>query len=867
MEVRENLIKLCEKIGDGHYKITPDCAEYKVFEKWITDEQIALLMAIKGAMKPNFLGGIARRAGLPKDKARTMLRELTEIGLLVQVVVPKLGLEIYLQPLYTPGVFEFLLLNEPFCRAHPEIAYAFEQHATDSQTEHAMNTPMGAGIMRVIPVEAAIPAEAQQIDNEKVSYYIEKNADHLCALPCQCRRVRKLMNEGAGDLDESFCLFMGHCADMFIRLGRGKKLTKEEAYEMMRHVEEVGCVHQITTLESGNTFAICNCQPESCLALGVTQYYNTPAFSQSNYVAEIDKDKCVACGQCTDKCANNAIQMGQKLCTKTPVEYKHMDLPDDLDWPEERWNPNHRSNRQYVAESGTAPCKTACPAHIAVQGYIKLAAQGKYLDALELIKKENPFPAVCGRICNRRCEDECTRGSIDKAVAIDEVKKFIADRELDRATRFVPKKLHHFDKKIAVIGAGPAGLSCAYFLACDDYKVTVFDKNAEPGGMLRYGIPAFRLERDVIDAEIDVLRELGVEFKCGVEVGKDITIEQLRAEGYEAFYLGIGAQRSAKLGLPGVELDGVYGGIDFLRRVNDGEALKLGKKVVVIGGGNVAMDVARTAVRLGADTTVVYRRKQKDMPADPAEVAEAMEEGVKFVFEHKPVEIKATAKGKVSELVCDKGTVKCDTVIAAIGQTADWGSLDVGSLEKNAKGYAVADGMTYQTAQPDIFVGGDIYTGPKFAIDAIAAGKQGAISIHRYVQEGQSLTIGRDRLEYRSLDKDNLDFDGIKADYDSTPRQVPHTVDVAEFKDNRRTFTAEQLKKETARCLGCGASVVDPNKCLGCGVCTTRCKFDAIHLRKRTNVESIEYPTRKKVLPEFIAERQQKIQIRKLRQE
>ena len=867
MEVRENLIKLCEKIGDGHYKITPDCAEYKVFEKWITDEQIALLMAIKGAMKPNFLGGIARRAGLPKDKARTMLQELTEIGLLVQVVVPKLGLEIYLQPLYTPGVFEFLLLNEPFCRAHPEIAYAFEQHATDSQTEHAMNTPMGAGIMRVIPVEAAIPAEAQQIDNEKVSYYIEKNADHLCALPCQCRRVRKLMNEGAGDLDESFCLFMGHCADMFIRLGRGKKLTKEEAYEMMRHVEEVGCVHQITTLESGNTFAICNCQPESCLALGVTQYYNTPAFSQSNYVAEIDKDKCVACGQCTDKCANNAIQMGQKLCTKTPVEYKHMDLPDDLDWPEERWNPNHRSNRQYVAESGTAPCKTACPAHIAVQGYIKLAAQGKYLDALELIKKENPFPAVCGRICNRRCEDECTRGSIDKAVAIDEVKKFIADRELDRATRFVPKKLHHFDKKIAVIGAGPAGLSCAYFLACDDYKVTVFDKNAEPGGMLRYGIPAFRLERDVIDAEIDVLRELGVEFKCGVEVGKDITIEQLRAEGYEAFYLGIGAQRSAKLGLPGEELDGVYGGIDFLRRVNDGEALKLGKKVVVIGGGNVAMDVARTAVRLGADTTVVYRRKQKDMPADPAEVAEAMEEGVKFVFEHKPVEIKATAKGKVSELVCDKGTVKCDTVIAAIGQTADWGSLDVGSLEKNAKGYAVADGMTYQTAQPDIFVGGDIYTGPKFAIDAIAAGKQGAISIHRYVQEGQSLTIGRDRLEYRSLDKDNLDFDGIKADYDSTPRQVPHTVDVAEFKDNRRTFTAEQLKKETARCLGCGASVVDPNKCLGCGVCTTRCKFDAIHLRKRTNVESIEYPTRKKVLPEFIAERQQKIQIRKLRQE
>lgn len=864
MEIRENLIKLCEKIGDGHYKITPDCAEYKVFEQWMTDEQITLLLAIKGAMKPNFVGGIARRAGMDKEKARQMLHELTEIGLLVQVLVPKIGLEIYLQPLYTPGVFEFLLLNEPFCRAHPEIAYAFEQHATDSQTEHAMNTPMGAGIMRVIPVENAIPAEAQQIDKERVSYYIEKNADHLCALPCQCRRVRKLMGEGAGDMDESFCLFMGHCADMFINLGRGKKLTKEEAYEMMRHVEEIGCVHQITTLEDGNTFAICNCQPESCLALGVTQYFNTPAFTQSNYVAEIDREKCVACGQCVDKCANNAIKLGQKLCAKEPIVYEQQELPDDLDWPEEKWNPGYRSGRKHVADSGTAPCKTACPAHIAVQGYIKLAAQGKYLDALELIKKENPFPAVCGRICNRRCEDECTRGSIDNAVAVDEVKRFIADKELDRATRFVPKKLHHFDKKIAVIGAGPAGLSCAYFLACDDYKVTVFDKNAQPGGMLRYGIPAFRLEREVLDAEIEVLRELGVEFKCGVEIGKDITLDQLRKDGYEAFYLGIGAQKSAKLGIPGEDTDGVYGGIDFLRMVNEGEKLKLGKKVVVIGGGNVAMDVARTAVRLGADTTVVYRRKEENMPADPAEVAEAKEEGIKFLFEHKPLEIKAV-KGKVSELVCDAGAVRCNTVIAAIGQTADWGALDIGEFKTNAKGYAEADGVTYQTAQPDIFVGGDIYTGPRFAIDAIAAGKQGAISIHRYVQEGQSLTIGRDRLEYKALDKNNLDLDEIKADYDSTPRQNPGRIDVAEFRDNRQTFTEEQLKKETARCLGCGVSVIDPNKCLGCGVCTTRCKFDAIHLKKRTNVDSIAYETRKKVLPEFIAERQRKIEIRKLR--
>jgi len=864
MEVRENLVKLCQKINDGYYPITPDCAEYRVFEKWMTDEQIALLMAIKGTMKINFLANIAKRAGMDKEKARTMMHELTEIGLLVQVIVPKVNIELYLQPLYTPGVFEFLLLNEKFCRAHPEIAYAFQQHATDSQIEHAPNTPMGGGIMRVIPVESAIPAGAQQIDNEKVSTYIEKNADHLCALPCQCRRVRKLMNEGSGDMDESFCLFMGHCADMFIRLGRGKKLTKEEAYELIRHVEEIGCIHQITTLEDGNTFAICNCQPESCLALGVTQYFNVPAFSQSNYVAEIDSEKCVACGQCVDRCGNNAIQMGTKLCAKEPYAPTLQELPDEVEWTEEKWNTDYRNGRKHVADCGTAPCKTACPAHIAVKGYIKLASEGRYLEALELIKKENPFPAVCGRICNRRCEDECSRNGIDAAVAVDEIKKFIADKELDKASRFVPKKLHDFsDKKIAVIGAGPAGLTCAYFLAADNYKVTVFDKNAAAGGMLRYGIPSFRLEKGILDAEIEVLKELGVEFKFGVEVGRDITLEQLRSDGYEAFYLGIGAQKSAALGIEGEKLKGVFGGVDFLRDVNAGKKVKLGNRVAVIGGGNVAMDVARAAIRLGAETTVVYRRKEEDMRADREEIAEAKSEGVKFVFEHKPLEIKGE-DGKVCALVCDAGTVECDAVIEAVGQAIDWGKLDVGALECGEKGTALADGFTYQTAQPDIFVGGDVYTGPKFAIDAIAAGKQGAISIHRYVQEGQSLTLGRDRLEFKALDKGNIDYDEVRKSCSDAPRQVPARVDVAAFKDARAAFTEEQLKKEAERCLGCGASIVDPNKCIGCGICTTRCKFDAIHLRKRTNVSSIPYEERVTVFPKHIAERKEKIAIKKL---
>ena len=867
MAVRQNLIQLCEKINGGHYKITPECAEYKLFEQWITDEQIAVMLAMTD-MKPALVPLIARKAKMPVKRTREILREITDIGLVVQVVVPKVGLEIYLLPPYTPGIFEFLLINEKFCLAHPEIAYAFHGHATTSQIEHAPNTPMGAGIMRVIPVESAIPAEAQQIDNERVSKYIEDNDGHLSVTPCQCRRVRRMMGEGSGDLDEGLCIFMGHVADMFNRTGKGKPVSVAEAKALVQKCDERGCVHQITTLHQGETFAICNCQPESCLALGVSQYYNTPDTSRSNYVAEIDQEKCVACGQCTDHCANNAIQMGQKLCAITPIEHKHMELPDDIEWTPEHWNPEHRTNREYISPEGTAPCKTACPAHIAVQGYIKLAAQGRYLDALELIKKENPFPAVCGRVCNRKCEDECTRAQIDQAVAIDEVKKFIADRELDRDTRFVPKKLYDYsDKKIAVIGAGPAGLSCAYYLAADNYKVTVFEKNDQPGGMLRYGIPSFRLEKPILDAEIDVLKELGVIFRCGVEVGKDVTIQQLREQGYDAFYLAVGAQKSASLGIPGEELQGVWGGIDFLREVNAGAKPAVGKKVVVVGGGNVAMDVARTAVRFGANVTVAYRRKESDMPADPAEVAEAKEEGVQFLFEHKPVEIEGK-NGKVTALVCEGDKkIKCDTIIAAIGQQIVLDGLDLGELKIGEKGRVQADGFTYQTAQKDIFVGGDAFTGPKFAIDAIAQGKQGAISIHRYVHEGQSLTIGRDRLTYHAFDKANVNFDTVKRDCEKTSRQFPDQdkAKASTFRDDRKTFTEDQLRKETARCLGCGASFVDPNKCLGCGVCTTRCKFDAIHLRKRTNVESIEYFDRPKVLPAFIEERQRKIAIRKMR--
>lgn len=885
-KVRENLIELCKKINDGHYDITPDCAEYKAFEKWITDDQIQVLMAFENG-KPNSVGKVAKRCGFSKKKTESIINRLMDIGCLIQGVIPGIKVPLYILPLYTPGFFEFSMLNEEFVIAHPEIAYAFHDHATKSQEPHAMNTPMGAGVMRVIPVESAIPAGTKNIDKESVSYYLKKHKNHICASPCQCRRVRKMMNEGSGDLDEPFCIFLGPIADMFLRYGRGTPLTLEEAEAAIEKFEKIGCVHQITTLQDGDTAAICNCQTESCLALGMDQYFNTPNISKSNYVAEIDPEKCVACGECTTHCANAAIVMGQKLCSKTPIEFPSQELPDDLEWGEDRWSPNYRYEYNFVADHGTSPCKAECPAHISVQGYIKLAAQGKYKDALELIKHENPFPAVCGRICNRRCEEACTRGDIDDPVAIDEIKKFIADQELDQANRYVPEVLHDYEGTVAVIGAGPAGLSCAYYLAAEGHKVTVFEKNQKLGGMMTYGIPSFRLEKDIVNAEIDVLRQLGVTFKTGVEVGKDVTIDELRKQGFDGFYVAIGAQGGRMIPIDGIDAKGVEAGVKFLKDVNEGITTSLDGDVVVIGGGNVALDVARTAKRLSKGTITMLCLEGKDeMPGDPLEVQEAIEEDVKVMNGWGPEKI-ISDNGKVTAIVFKKCvsvfdetgkfnptfneeetiTIDCSNVLLSVGQTIEWGNLLEGTnVELNKNGTAKADSYTYQTNELDIFVGGDVYTGPKFAIDAIAAGKEGAISLHRYVSAGQSLTAGRDHRNFKMIDKENVDFDQVKSSFDNTARVVigkkNHDLN---FKDNRKTITVEEIKKEANRCLKCGASHVDPNRCLGCGLCTTFCKFDAVHLRKRTDEPSIAYPKRAEILPKFYEERQEKIRLRKLK--
>ena len=857
-QLRPKIVKLAKIIGGASgmlVKIDENAPEYYCMENIVSDDEADIAIAA-GLRKERTAGWLAAKVGKTVAEIQPSLDNLVYYGVFRRVYSEELGEDTYFMQIFAPGILEMMVNNQPLMAAHPEVGRAFEEYTRLRMQAMGPILPDGYGLMRVIPVESAIEGLPGVTDDERLSYYLNKY-DTFSVSPCSCRASRTLLGDGCGHLAEDMCVQMGKGAEHYIRSGRARQISREEAYEIVKRAEENGLMHDIPNIEgSGETSAICNCCACACFGLRAGMMFGARDAIRSNFVAEVDEAKCVACAQCVEVCPGNALKLGQKLCaTNDTSAPKYTKITETFNFAK-AVNENYRENREDVLPSGTAPCKAACPAHIPVQGYLKLAAQGRYTEALELIKTENPFPAVCGRICNKRCEAECTRGNVDEAVAIDEVKRFIADHDMHEATRFVPKMVNQigrpYTEKIAVIGAGPAGMSCAYYLAQKGYPVTVFDRNPVPGGMLTLGIPSFRLEKDVLNAEIDILKEMGVEFKCGVEVGKDVTIQQLRDDGYKGFYLAIGAQKSAKLRIPGEELEGVLGGVDFLREVNLGNKPAIGKRCAVIGGGNVAMDVCRSAVRLGAEETYVfYRRSEAEMPADPEEVREAMEEGVKFCFLSAPVEIIGTDGGvsaiKIEKMVLgepdEKGRrkpvgtgefeiVEIDSVIGAVGQTVDWGMLDVGALKTTKKNTAEADSLTYQTAQPDIFVGGDCYTGPKFAIDAIAAGKEAAISLHRYVHPGQTLTAGRDRREYRALDKEHAMI-GVGG-FDREHRQIPgyNAAKAKTFADARVAFTEEQVRKECARCLGCGATKVDSYLCIGCGLCTTKCKFDAIHLKK-----------------------------------
>ena len=871
-------LKLGRKITDvvGHkiLGVTSDDPEYWGLREVLTPEmcEIGNKMALRKFY--TFEQLLKMNPEYEPVRLRELLEEMSRIGILEYdygdnydhdgELKDRPRIKRYRLPFFVPGSAELFNSTVDRIEKNPAVASFFERMTFIPLAGITQMVPPGGdGIgMHVIPVEKAIESENKSVDLEHISYWLKKYEGHISAGICSCRASRAVTGDGCADDVDDWCIQLGDMADYTVETGRAHYITKERALEILELAEKNGFVHQITNIDGENKiFDICNCDVKICNALRTSLLFNTPNLSRSAYTAKVTKENCVACGKCVESCPAGAVKLGQKLCKKdgSPMTYPHAPLPDKLIWGEYAWDEDYRDTaRMYnTYQSGSAPCKAACPAHVPVQAYLKLARDGKYRDSLAMIKTENPFPAVCGRVCNKRCEDACTRGSIDQPVSIDAVKKFVADLELQESQRYVPQKIvpsvhGGFDEKIAIIGAGPAGLSAAYYLAAMGYRPTVFERTPRPGGMMTYGIPSYKLEKDVIDAEIDVIRQLGAEIRCGVEVGRDVTISQLKEQGYKAFYIAIGCQGGKRPGVPNDDAVGTDIAVSYLRSCFEKREPFTGD-VVVIGGGNVAIDCAGNARRLGAKSVRMYCLEDRQtMPASRQEIREAEEAGVQINPSWGPKEVRVNDKGEVTGIVLKKCLqtidpetkrfspvydetetieVSADRIVFAIGQCIEWGGLLQGTNVEFWHGnYPVADKFTYQTADEDIFVGGDVYTGPRFVIDAIAAGHEAAESLHRHVRPKASMTIGRDRRQYIPLNKEDLTYPSYDHAGRQEPADKPGIDRNSSFADAHGTLTPEQIKVETARCLSCGASYVDPNKCIGCGICTTRCQFDAIHL-------------------------------------
>ncbi|HBZ55074.1 MAG TPA: 4Fe-4S ferredoxin, partial [Syntrophobacteraceae bacterium] len=539
----------------------------------------------------------------------------------------------------------------------------------------------------------------------------------------------------------------------------------------------------------------------------------------------IDLEKCTACGDCATACPvtlTNEFEQGLSTRKATYKPYAQA-IPGGY----------------AIDKRDRSPCTNACPNEVNAHAYIALIAQGKYLEAMEVIMRNLPLPGVIGRICPHPCETACRRGEVDEPLSICALKRFVAD-QVDVEKLPMPTITKRADK-VAIVGSGPAGLSAAYFLALDGYHVTIFEALSKPGGMLRVGIPDYRLPPAVLDKEIRAITRLGVEIKCNSALGRDITLDGLFSQGYKAVYLAIGAHKSLKLNIPGEDADGVFHGVDLLRRANLGELKQLKGRVLIVGGGDVAIDAARSALRLGADkVSIVYRRSAQEMPARENEVADALAEGIEIEYLTAPQQI-LTKDNRVMALQCirmelgapdssgrrrpvpvpgSEFILECDMVVPAIGQSPDSEFLGEGAGVRLSRwGTIETEEITYQTSMKGVFAGGDAQSGPWVAIGAVAHGKEAAISISRYLQS-EDLKAGREPLE---LPQES--FYPISGGIAKKPRLHMATLPMEKrrkgFGEVELGLTEEQAKAEADKCLNCMA-------CCECMQCVAACKANAV---------------------------------------
>jgi heterodisulfide reductase subunit A-like polyferredoxin len=541
----------------------------------------------------------------------------------------------------------------------------------------------------------------------------------------------------------------------------------------------------------------------------------------------VDASKCTGCGECPQACPVHI----KSQFDETLVDRKAIYRPYAQAFP----------NIFTIEKGERAPCGLTCPSGINVQGYVALIGAGKYKEAFSLIWENLPLPGVLGRICPHPCEKECNRKDLDEPIAICELKRFVADQVSVGAIHELSLQEQKKEEKIAIVGSGPAGLTAAAYLAQKGYPVTIFEALPVTGGMLYTGIPSYRLPRDILSEEIKAIQSLGVEIKTNSPIGSDLTIDDLFRQGYRSVFLGVGAHKDQKLNIPGEDNPNVMPGVVFLRKANLGQNVEVGKRVAVIGGGNVAIDAARSALRLGSEeVTIIYRRSRDEMPAYEEDVREADEEGIKFQFLAAPTEI-LLKDGKISSLRCIRmelgepdssgrrrpvpvqGSdfpVEVDMIIPAIGQAPDLSPFKGMEIETTPQGMIKVDPITLQTSKKGVFAGGDAVSGPWIAIEAVAAGKEAAVSIDRYLRE-KDLGEGRQKPELKKAR-----YEEIYQGQSKAPRARMETIPLEErrrtFSEVKTGFGEEEAKREALRCLNCGL-------CSECLQCVAICKAGAIN--------------------------------------
>ncbi len=769
------------------------------------EAEVGLLLS----QTPAKLSDLVASTGRDKEEFHAMLKHMAGKGIVHPHTVD--GEDAYSLFPTAVGLWETSFAKGESTPETEKLARLWRQYYLDGWGEKMVSG--GTPYMRVIPVDTSVNPEKEVYSYEKAADLI-KEYDYICVLHCPCREAARLEGKGCGKPTET-CFHFGELAEFFVKKGFGREITQQEAMDILDMTEKAGLIHTVANSKQMGV-AMCSCCTCCCTQYrAATEFGREHVVEQSRFAAKVDTDKCIACRRCEERCMPSAFSL-----------------------------------KKTVTDRLVPPCEDACPAGINVPGYVALIGEGREIDAYNLILKNNPFPAVCGRVCTHPCELSCTRNQVDAPVAIRHLKRYITDTVFENYTPEAVEALPKNGKSVGIVGAGPSGLSCGYYLALLGFDVDVYESQPVAGGVLAYGIPEYRVPRSVLAKEIDMIEKAGVKIHLNTDIGKEITFDRLRKD-HDALYLAIGTQSSKKAGIPGEDLPGVYDGLNFLREVSLGEKPQIGKTVVVVGGGNVAVDVARSALRLGAaSVSILYRREREDMPAFEEDVLEALEDGVKIINSFAPKEILGKEKVTGVEFmrctqvrdesgavtltydVCDITSIDCDTVITAIGQSPDI-SFVTGLSDQ---GRLTTDPATRMTSLDGVFAGGDLVRGSDVAIAAIADGKEAAIAIDVYLggkgvlNTGIAVDIPAPDLTVRPYLGDRYPLERL----DKSER-------VCSFDEVVKGYCKENAIGEAKRCLRCDQQLreeVDPAKCMGCGLCVTTCPGEAITLVEREAYEA-----------------------------